>query len=236
MGSYPLLLPCPSPSLPPSPGVHQGGREGGREGERDGEREREREKVGIGSEVREGGRDSNWRVTSSHPDGLAVFLAARSASASPSPSPAVAKKHLFCFGECLSAFFSSRLDLVLNLSPPFERLLVCAGGSGDIVWLRRLRGHRERAYHTSPAHIPSQDAVELSVRPVSPGANGEVDVTTEDVNAANAKVAADLKKLVTARAALKHRGSVPTDEVEADAIVGFMDHYLPQNSEEARPG
>ena len=79
-------------------------------------------------------------------------------------------------------------------------------------------------------------SVQTGVVITPPGANGEVDVTTEDVNAANAKVAADLKKLVTERAALKHRGSVPTDEVEADAIVGFMDHYLPQNSEEARPG
>ena len=59
-----------------------------------------------------------------------------------------------------------------------------------------------------------------------PSANGEVDVTTEDVNAANAKVAADLNALVTERAALKHRGSVPTDEVESDAIVGFMNHYV----------
>ena len=69
-------------------------------------------------------------------------------------------------------------------------------------------------------------SVQTGVVITPPGANGEVDVTTEDVNAANAKVAADLKKLVTERAALKHRGSVPTDEVEADAIIGFMDHYV----------
>jgi hypothetical protein len=90
-----------------------------REGGRERERERVGEKVGIGSEVGEGGRDANWKVTFSHPDGPAVFLAARYAS----PSPAVATKHLFCFGWCRSAFFSLRLDLVLNLSPPCSQPL-----------------------------------------------------------------------------------------------------------------
>jgi hypothetical protein len=59
-----------------------------------------------------------------------------------------------------------------------------------------------------------------------PGENAEVDVSTEDVNAANAEVAADLNALETERAAKDHRGSVPTDEVEADAIIGNMDHYV----------
>ena len=53
----------------------------------------------------------------------------------------------------------------------------------------------------------------------------EVDITTEDVNQANAEVNADLHALQTEQAG-HVRGSMPTDEVEASAIVGDMDHYV----------
>lgn len=55
--------------------------------------------------------------------------------------------------------------------------------------------------------------------------NEAVVITTEDVNSANAQVASDLNSLGTQQAG-SVMGSVPTDEVEADAIIGNMDHYV----------
>ena len=50
-----------------------------------------------------------------------------------------------------------------TLSPLFERLLVCAGRSGDIAWLRRFFGHRARgANATQSDRDPNGDPAKLS--------------------------------------------------------------------------
>jgi len=62
----------------------------------------------------------------------------------------------------------------------------------------------------------------------SPGmteSNDIVQITTEDVNSANRQVAADLHALQTEKAG-HIAGSRPTDEIEAESIIGSMDHYV----------
>ena len=60
---------------------------------------------------------------------------------------------------------------------------------------------------------------------VPPSANTAVRVTTQDVNAAAAQVKANLHNMQTEKAG-SIRGSVPTDEAEAEAIVGNMNKYV----------
>ena len=70
--------------------------------------------------------------------------------------------------------------------------------------------------------------------PIVPGTGEGVTITTEDVDAANAKVVKELGKMKTVEVG-SIRGSQPTDEVEAKAIIGDMNHYVRTMGDEFYP-